>query len=145
METPQENQPDLPQEKPLYSTGKKIVFIGALLIWGGFFLPWFSSFALGAKPVDHPGGAEIPYLAGWLVLGMAFLAVILPDSFPELGKAMLKSLCFGALALGAAMLVLLVLHNPAGVKSGVLCNIAGYVFLFVGVIMDFAAPAHNDS
>ena len=97
-----ESSTPAPRETPLYSAGKKIVFIGALLAWGGFYLPWFFSititgpelivtrlitwnFSIVTQTADAPSGAEIPFCLGWIILGMVFLVVILPDSFPELG------------------------------------------------------------
>ena len=76
-----------------------------------------------------------------VAFGMAFLVVILPDSFPELGAGALKAISLAALGLGAASLCFLLFNNPGGVRSGVICNIAGYAFLFVGAVLDLAARA----
>lgn len=173
--------PPAPRETPLFSAGKKIIFLGALLVWGGFFLPWFPSItitgpqfvktgdgflawklALVTQTVaNRPGGAEIPFLLGWVILGMTLLIVILPDAWPSLGLPRLKFLSLCALIIGAATLAYLFAHNPGTsyainpnakwpnvsraihffqVYGGLLCNIAGYVLLLIGLL---ATPSRN--
>ena len=170
------------RETPLFSTGKKIIFLGALLVWGGFFLPWFPSIAITGPALvktaggaylpwklalvtqtaaNLPGGAEIPFLLGWLILGITFLIVILPDTLPELDTRGVKLLSLAALIIGAAVLAFLVAHNPGTsyainpnakwpnvsraihflqVYGGLLCNIAGYALLLIGLL---ATPSRN--
>ncbi|HWB59969.1 MAG TPA: hypothetical protein VG733_10775 [Chthoniobacteraceae bacterium] len=157
---------------PLFSTGKKIIFLGAFLTWIGFYMPWFSSITATGPLIDpwklsfqittftatQASGAEIPFNYAWLILGMAFLVVILPDSFPEFGLRNLRLISLAALALGALTIIYLYTNSPLRlddskwalinlfkIHGGFIFNIAGYVLLFPGVLMDFAAAARRSS
>ncbi len=144
---------------PLFSTGKKIVLLGGLIIWISFFFPWFSlitvrgpqidlwkfSFELVPYSATLPSGAEIPCNLGWLILCMAFLIIILPDSFPEVGLRWLRVICLCAFAIGAAALIYLRSLNPAGIGPGMVCTTAGYILLLPGILMDFASESLRSS
>ena len=141
---------------------RKIVCLGAALVVVGFFLPWFSinpaeevkhgirqateqlgqvlpggNFTFDFKtPSIQRNGGEMPNGLGWMVLLLSVGVAGLPFLALKMDRPMQRNIAFGALGLGAFVLIYFLTQDPRHASIGIIFAMAGYAIELAGTMRD---------
>jgi hypothetical protein len=155
------------------SLDRKLCFAGAAIMLIAFFLPWFKvdwaaemaaqqqnmasiQQALGASlplPVQNfeptsIAGGDIAHGLGWIALGLAVLAALIPSLLPDAAPAMRRNLRLLAVASGAIIVTYLLSSNARFASIGVVLALIGSGLQLLGVLLEartlFAGAGYSE-